>query len=210
MPDWKEKVPLVHYSNVFAALDRNEIAARCNIACVPQTEAGCRFLIRLMGKEYAVEHPVFAVSGPDELSVSEKIIILRYLCEGRYIPFAGKALSYREIPWGELYFRNFEGRCIFKIRRLFGDKPEALEKIMIDGGGALKAEKLPQSSFAWRFEFISNLYISVLLWPGDDEFPASAQVLFDDNVSAAFSAEDLAFVGEIVAARLKTANEAGN
>jgi hypothetical protein len=45
--------------------------------------------------------------------------------------------------------------------------------------------------------------MSIIVWPGDEEFPSSAQILFDDNVPAAFSAEDLAIFGEVALGRLK-------
>jgi hypothetical protein len=37
----------------------------------------------------------------------------------------------------------------------------------------------------------------------DDEFPPSAQFLFSDNTPAAFNAEDLAAVGDVIIGTLK-------
>jgi hypothetical protein len=51
---------------------------------------------------------------------------------------------------------------------------------------------------------MNGLFISLLIWAGDDEFPPSAQILFDDNFVFAFTAEDLAVVGEVTISRLKT------
>jgi hypothetical protein len=45
--------------------------------------------------------------------------------------------------------------------------------------------------------------MSVLLWAGDEEFPPGAQILFDDNFVFAFTAEDLAALGEVALDRLK-------
>ena len=42
-----------------------------------------------------------------------------------------------------------------------------------------------------------ELYVRFILWEGDEEFPASSQVLFSSNFPAAFGAYDLAEVGEI-------------
>jgi hypothetical protein len=66
----------------------------------------------------------------------------------------------------------------------------------------LKFEKLDKSDAGYRFEFMSGLYMSFLLWEGDDEFPASAQILFDDNFPHAFTAEDIAVVGDVAISRL--------
>jgi hypothetical protein len=195
---WKEKIPLVHYSDLYSKLDPLEVSARCNI----KFDDGC-FFIRLMGSEYKIEFPSFNVCASDNMpDINEKILILRFLCEGRWAAFAGKSLSYREVPWGEVYFKNFEGRCIKRLARTYGDKTDLFCKIM-DCNAELKAERISKSNISYRFEFMSNLYTSFFIWQGDDEFPASAQVLFDDNVPFAFSAEDLATVGEIIINRLK-------
>jgi hypothetical protein len=141
-------------------------------------------------------------SGAAAESISEKMLILRYLCEGKYSEAAGKRLSYREIPWGEVYYRNFEGRCIKRLAFTFGDDIAAFRRT-IEGIEGLCVEPLPQGDAGYRFEFMTGLYMSLLLWAGDDEFPPSAQILFDDNFTAAFTAEDIAVVGEVVIARLK-------
>jgi hypothetical protein len=36
--------------------------------------------------------------------------------------------------------------------------------------------------------------MTFLVWAADDEFPASAQILFDDNFPSAFTAEDIAVI----------------
>ena len=45
--------------------------------------------------------------------------------------------------------------------------------------------------------------MSFLLWAGDEDFPPSAQILFDDNFPAAFTAEDLAAACGAAVDRLK-------
>jgi len=197
--DWKD-VGFAYYKALFAGLDAAECAARCG---VPFRDG--RFLVRLAGREYRVCHPDFKIEGADgrdDTALAEKVLILRFLTEGRYVPPSGRALSYREIPWGEVYFKNFEGRCINRLARTFANSPDVLAKIMKENP-SLKAADISKGSPGWRFEFFSGLYISVYLWSADDEFPASAQILFDDNVPAAFSAEDLASAGEMVINRLK-------
>jgi hypothetical protein len=130
------------------------------------------------------------------------ILILRYLCEGKYFSENGKRLSYNEVPWGPVYYRNFDGRCLKRLAYGFGkDIPRF--KAAIEGAQGLKAEKLPQGDAGYRIEFLSGLFISLILYAEDDEFPPSAQILFDDNFVFAFTAEDLAVVGEVAIDKLK-------
>jgi hypothetical protein len=199
--DWKE-IPLEHYGALFSGLDPAETAGRCNVPF----DAGRRaFSVRLAGEEYAVSHPTFTIenaAGADDTNISEKVLVLRYLCAGKWTEWHGKSLSYPETSSaGETYFKSFEGRCIKRLVRTFDAAPAEFARVMEETPG-LRAEKAGKE-FAYRFEFFSNLYMTMLLWPGDDEFPASGQILFDDNVPAAFTAEDLAVAGEVVLGRLK-------
>jgi hypothetical protein len=133
---------------------------------------------------------------------AEKILILRYLCEGEYRGPGGKQLSYHDVPWGQVYYRNFEGRCIKPLARTFGVDPEGFTRIM-ESAPELRGAPLGRGDAGYRFEFMSGLYMGVILWAGDEEFPPSAQILFDDNLIFAFTAEDLAVAGEVMLRRLK-------
>jgi hypothetical protein len=187
----KEETPFFHYLGIYRTLDPAEIAGRCGLSF----DDGA-FALRFMGTEYRIPFPEFAL--PDG-SMAEKILILHYLCAGRYVERQGKQRSYQEIPWGEVYYPNFRGRCILRFAHTFGHDLGTFRRAM----EKLRAEPLPQSDAGYRFEFITGLYMSLLLWAGDEEFQPSAQMLFDDNFEFAFTAEDIAVVGETVIGRLK-------
>jgi hypothetical protein len=179
-----------------------EIARRCGL---PFDRAESAFSLRLMGTEYRAAFPDFALldgAGREPQGSLEKILVLRYLCEGKYFEGRGKQLSYQEIPWGPVYYPNFRGRCINRFAATFGKDPAVFREIMEKTPG-LRARALDQGDAGYRFEFITGLFISLILWAGDDEFPPSAQILFDDNFVFAFTAEDLAAAGEVVITRLK-------
>jgi hypothetical protein len=198
----QETVPLSHYRGIYQTLDPGEIARRCALPFYPEVSA---FGLRIMGTEYRAAFPDFELrdnSGAVVKSAAENILLLRYLCGGKYFPPGGKQLSYHEIPWGPVYYSNFRGRCINRFASRFGGDPAAFRRVM-EKTGALRAEPLDQGDAGYRFEVISGLFMSLILWAGDEEFPPSAQILFDDNFVFAFTAEDLAALGEIVINRLK-------
>jgi len=209
LTDNKTGKPLLHYEAIYQKLDPREIAQRCNLEFNEETS---RFSLRVLGTEYSAPHPEFALldsageeEAPDaesEIEPYEKILFLRYLCEGKYFPRQGKRLSYNEFPWGSVYYKNFEGRCLKRFARVFGKDITKFVK-MIENTPNLRAEALNVGDASYRLEFINGLYISVILWGADDEFPPSAQILFDDNFVFAFTAEDLAVAGEILTDRLK-------
>ena len=195
----KERIPYEHYKSIFAKTDPNLISERCNLAFDNDSNT---FLIHLMGEPYSIHHPSAEIrhtNGDLLEAMNASILLLRYLCEGSYAKPTGKLLTYRDIPWGEVYYPNFQGRCIIRLSRTFGNRIDAFEKAMEQ----INAQKIDMGDSAYKFAFINNLYIYFILWDGDDEFPASAQILFDDNFPLAFTAEDIAVVGDISIGTLK-------
>ena len=68
-----------------------------------------------------------------------------------------------------------------------------MERIM----NSLGAIRVPMADKGYELEIFENLYLKFLFGEGDEEFPASSQILFSSNFQAAFDAYDLAEVGEI-------------
>ena len=203
--DNKERIPLEHYLEEYRKLDPEEAAQRCGVAYDPKNR---QFHIRLLGYSYLVDFPEFDVHKEEEgqegvfLLLSQaaaKIIVLRFLISGQMVKSAGKYLTYREVPWGVVYFRQFEGRCLARLKFGFGFKLDAFCAAMEKMG----AEKISMGDAAYEFEFINGLHVRFILWEGDDEFPPSSQILFEDNFPYAYQAEDLAVVGDLSIATLK-------
>lgn len=205
--DNKERIPLEHYLSEYRNIDPKEAAERCG---VEYDEEKQQFHIRLMGFRYLVDFPEFAVHKEDENKegafllldmVPAKIIVLRFLISAQMVKSSGKYLTYREVPWGEVYFRQFEGRCLMRLKFGFGFKldkfAEGMEKIP-------GVKKLSLGDVSYEFEFINGLHVRFILWAGDEEFPPSSQILFEDNFPYAYQAEDLAVVGDISITTLKT------
>jgi hypothetical protein len=188
--------PFRHYLGIYGALDPVEIARRCALGFDADASA---FALRIMGDEYLAAFPDFRLtplSGGGLDGSHAKLLFLRYLCEGRYCAGLGTRVAYDGIPWGNVYYRNFRGRCVNRLARVFGGDAAALDRVMGQNPG-LRAEKLVQGDAGYSFEFMNGLYMSVIIWEGDGEFPASAQILFSDNFEFAFTAEDIAVAAEL-------------
>ena len=204
--DNKERIPFEHYLSEYQKLNPKEAAKRCG---VEYDEEGQQFHIRLMGYRYLVDFPEFAVHKEDEDEegafllldmVPAKIIVLRFLLSAQVVKSSGKYLTYREVPWGEVYFRQFEGRCLMRLKFGFGFKLDKFAEGMEKLPGV---KKLSLGDVSYEFEFINGLHVRFILWAGDEEFPPSSQILFEDNFPYAYQAEDLAVVGDISITTLK-------
>ncbi|MCH1983659.1 DUF3786 domain-containing protein [Ruminococcus sp. OA3] len=202
--DNKERIPYEHYLERFQQEDPLVISGRTQI---PYDEVRKIFTLRLMGSTYEISWPEYEVHAtedsigyyPLEQASNARILVLRYLLEGSAAPSSGNFLTYREIPWGEVYFKQFQGRCIFRLAFGFGSKIPKFQEVM----ERLGAAKISYGDCSYEFEFMNNLYLRFILWEGDDEFPPSAQILFSDNFPVAFHGEDMAVVGDISIGMIK-------
>lgn len=193
-----ERMPMEHYMEKYAQMDPVAAAVRCQI---PYDSEKKLFTIRMMGYEYQVSWPAFDVTPltPDKKYYvlrdmgKAKILVMRYLLEGSAAPSTGKFLTYREIPWCEVYYKQFSGRCLSRLAFGFGFKLDAFKKAMEEVGG----KAMNYGDAGYEFELINGLYMRFVLWAGDDEFPPSSQILFSDNFPVAFHGEDMTVCGDV-------------
>ena len=190
----KEELPLEHYLARFRREDPREMAGRCALPF-----DGARFPITLGGDVYRVAHPFFSIAGDREPTNPERILFLRYLLDGRFVPPTGAYRTYREFPWGEVYLQQFTGRCIKRFAFSYGSRPETLRKVM----ERLPARPMERGDVSYELTLMDGLTMQLTLWVGDEEFPPNAQILFSDNFRWAFTAEDMANIGDIVLNRMK-------
>jgi hypothetical protein len=201
--------PLEHYTGIFAGLDPVEIARRTRAAYDAERREfslvlmGSRVTVRWPGGEMEMDAGSCGISGHREYpDAYERILLLRYLCEGRYVEPTGRYIAYNEVPWGDVYGSNYQGRVLARFAGTFGRDPDALRRTM-EAAPGLEAVPEAIGDLSYRFLFMHGLPMQVILWEGDDEFPPSAQLLYDETVVFGFTAEDVAVAGDILIARLK-------
>ena len=196
--DSKEQRPYEYYLKTYQEIDPKEISERTGFFYDEEKKV---FTVVFMGSTYEISFPDYKISHkedekgvyPLEEAMNAKIFMVRYLSEKAKTLSSGKFLTYREVPWGEVYFRQFQGRCLMRLAFSYGNKLEAFKKVMTEMG----AKPLEQGDCAFELEFMEGFFIRLILWEGDDEFPPSSQILFSDNFAVTFAAEDLAVAGDI-------------
>ena len=118
--DSKERMPWEHYLELYAKADPKEIASRLSI---PYDEEAKEFTLTFLGSEYKITYPDFQVKHvadekkcyPLEDMIYAKILTIRFLLNGSASVGTGRFKTYREMPWGEVYLRQFDGRCIKRL-----------------------------------------------------------------------------------------------
>ena len=61
----------------------------------------------------------------------------------------------------------------------------------------LNAKPVDGCDAGYEFEFMDGLWLRFMFWQADEDFPPSSQILFSDNFALAFTAEDMAVVGDV-------------
>ena len=81
---------------------------------------------------------------------------------------------------------------------MFGQNVEGL-KIAAD---LLNAVPIETGDAGFEFRIFPNVTLQMILWIGDDEFPAEANILFDQSIGDILSPEDVAWLAGMVVYRL--------
>ena len=194
----KEEVPFAHYEELFRSLDPQEAARR-----VPGVKwNGKEFYVNLLGREFAISHPEYAIRAMDEGSVPPlptQTFLLRYLLEVKAAAGRGDWKTFREMPWGEMYIKPYTGRVLTRAAFTFGFRLAAFRAACEKMGAAPVAH----GDAGFEFNLIGDYRIRILVWEGDDEFPPNAQVLYSDNFADGFAAEDRVVAGDILISTVK-------
>ncbi len=194
----KEEVPFSYYEGLFAKLEPSDAASR-----LPSVKwDGKEFYVNLLGVQYAISHPHYAIRAIDSDKLPPlptQTFLLRYLLEGKDIMSAGKWLTFREMPWGELYIKPYTGRVLTRAAFTFGSRVEAFRQAAEKMGAA----PVNYGDAGYIFSLIGGYEMQILVWAGDEEFPPNAQILYSDNFSEGFAAEDRVVAGDILISSIK-------
>ena len=129
-----------------------------------------------------------------------RTFLLRYLLEGKEILWQGQWKTFREMPWGEMYIKPYTGRVLTRAAFTFGTRVEAFRAACEKMG----AVSLNRGDAGYLFDFLDGYQMQILTWAGDEEFPPNAQVLYSDNFSEGFAAEDRVVAGDILISTIKS------
>lgn len=170
-------------------------------AGVKYLEREKEIIIPFLNGEYRVHYPsgeVYEAQGR-ELSIASKILILHYLNSAEGVPLKNQWISFKELPSGQIYINPFHNRAIRPLIKFFGEQPESLLKAGIALGGV----KESFGDVSIRIPVFPMVPVIYVVWIGDEEFPASGNVLFDASAPNYLPTEDYAVLSGMVVFELK-------
>ena len=195
----KEEVPFAHYEEKVRVLEPASVVQRLKDV----KWDGSEFTVNLLGREFAIAHPDYAIRALDGGSLPSlpvQTFLLRYLLESKDVAWAGQWKTFREMPWGEMYIKPYTGRVLTRAAFTFGTRVAAFRAAAEKMG----AEPVKHGDAGYRFQLIGGYQMQILVWEGDEEFPPNAQVLYSDNFAEGFAAEDRVVAGDILISTIKS------
>ena len=203
--DSKERLPWEHYLQQYQSADPEEIAQRLGISYDKEQKL---FMLKFLGTVYFISWPEFEITHeaddmgfyPLDTMVYARTLTIRILLNGAASSGTGKFKTYREMPWGEVYLRQFDGRCIKRLAFSYGNRIKDFQAIMEH----IHCVPVAHGDIAYQLEIFPGYLVQMILWEGDDEFPPSSQILFSDNFPVSFQAEDMAVMGDVIIGSLKS------
>lgn len=132
-------------------------------------------------------------------STFDTAMLLYYLNNADGTPMADRWIGFRELPNGGFYHQAYQGYTGNLIANTLGDDVVAFE----NAARALEGWHLPAlAPHAFAFLPLPRIRLAAVLWPGDEEFPAKASVLFDAAASHYMTTDGLALLGSGLTQRL--------
>ncbi|CAH2213291.1 DUF3786 domain-containing protein [Tepidibacter aestuarii] len=199
MDDRQGRVPYEYIKGIFQKTDPQIMA---KLTGNDYDEDNNIFTLKLINKTYKVKYPsgdTYNENGEEVSSYIIKIMILRYLVNGKGISQTGKDITFKDINGGHVYYKNFYNRTISRLAKIYGNNLKRFEQDFEN----IECEKRNMGDLAYKFEFLKNVFFTFVVWEGDEEFNPSANVLFDSNIEYYFNAEDLAVMVDIVITFIK-------
>ena len=194
----KEEVPFAHYEEKFAALDPAEASNRCGVPF-----ADGRFTVTLLGTNYEIRWPEYAISSDTEGAFALKNLpcqtfLLRFLLEGRAAEPSGSYKTFREMPWGEMYIGPYTGRVLTRAAFTFGTRVEKF-RAACEAMGALA---IGHGDAGFQFDFLGGYRMQIMVYAGDDEFPPNLRFLWDENADQYIRYETMYFAKALLLNRI--------
>ena len=136
-----------------------------------------------------------------KLDFTVRIVLAYYILHGGQGELTGRWAAYRDFKDGAFFHGAFSGLVENNIAEHFSGRMNELEKAATAlGGGPLETDL--GGDFSCRFPALPRVPLALVFYDGDEDFPASARILFDVSAPQFLDMECLAVLGLILSDQL--------
>lgn len=157
--------------------------------------------VSYLNRQYLITLPDIEISLPgsdEKVPIRDKILILHYLILAKGTPATNELIPFRDLSGGNIYYPTFTKRIAKPLTDHFSKEPDLLLK----AGEKLGGHKADFGDVAVTIDAFNHVPITLVLWQGDDEFPAQLNLLFDSSISDYLDTEDVTVLCETLTWKL--------
>lgn len=129
-------------------------------------------------------------------------MILYYFHSSKGSPASGKWISFSELEDGQFYNSAFQGYTAQKLTHYFKMDYEKFESRNQDQCGT----RVDFGDGAFRYQILPQIAILIVYWKGDEEFPPSYKILFEDIADYHLPTDGCAILGSMLVGKLLAEN----
>ena len=155
----------------------------CMLAEVQHDFTANKFTIQSFGQEIFVDPTNYTITSYTALG--EKLLhglghffdlaILWYLGRAKNVPLSGRLISPTSLSGGEIFQRGTHVLPLDRLAGRYANDFESFYKMGLELGG----QQLEHGDASVRLHPFPRVPVTFILWKGDDEFPARADMFFD-------------------------------
>lgn len=186
-------------------VDPRVIAARAGAEYNSGADASGEFRLSLWGRPIKISFPDFLageLQTDNPLAPGMQLLLLYYFSLSDGTPQSGGWIAFSELPDGRFYNQAFQGYTGKLLAREFQNDAAAFQLAAKRAGGQALPASLGLGDAAFKFEVLPLVSLAVAYWCGDEDFPASCQVLFDAAAGHHLSTDGCAILGSILTHRI--------
>jgi len=150
--------------------------------------------VQLSSRDYLARDP----ESQHPLPPIHQAMILYYFHSSKGSPATGNWISFSELEDGQFYNSAFQGYTANKLTQYFQSDYDKFETRNKDQCG----ERVNFGDGAFRYQILPQLAILVVYWKGDDEFPPSYKILFEDIADYHLPTDGCAILGSMLVGKL--------
>ncbi len=157
--------------------------------------------VRFYGEAHVITFPDLEVrveATNHVCGLNRTSMFLYYLQTADGAPFADKWIAFRELPGGMFYHQAYQGYSGDRLAKAIDNRVGVFERAATNLGGT----RLSVGDASFAFDALPRMRVAAIYYAGDEDFPASANVLFDAASSHYLPTDALAGVGSTLVDRL--------
>ncbi|TYP57596.1 DUF3786 domain-containing protein [Thermosediminibacter litoriperuensis] len=157
------------------------------------------FYLKSFNHSFQISYPEGKISFLDSNNkppLEWGLILLNYLSGAKDIPLAGKWVSYRELPDGNVFFPSIKTHVLDVLSKYYTTcNKDLLRERLVHLGFNPEKNKADLSAEGL---FTPRIPIKIQFWEGEDVIPPSCQILFDSSISCHMHIEDIAALCSVI------------